>query len=186
MWLITGIRQVETGCLDRLVDVARTLPDVRFLVVGDGPHPGSLERDLAGRAEFTGVLRGEALAAAYLRADVFVFPSKHDTFGQVVMEAMATGLPVVVTDKGRPQELVRDGVTGFVAGDDAFICRVSELATSRKDRVRMGRERRRAAEARSWSHVFERLWGYYRAAAGWLWDEGASGERLSGVGAPAG
>lgn len=92
------------------------------MVVGDGPHRDSLELELGARAEFTGALSGRELAAACRRADLFVFPSKHDTFGQVVMEAMATGLPAVVTDQGGPQEPVEDGVTGFVADDRSFLC----------------------------------------------------------------
>lgn len=167
------IHRGEKG-LDRLVEIAAAVPDVRFLIVGDGPHRRSLERDLGPRAEFTGVLSGEPLAAAYRRADMFVFPSKHDTFGQVVMEAMATGLPVVVTDQGGPQELVDDGVTGFVADDDLFIERVEALASSSDQRLRMGRAGRLAAEARRWSHVFQRLWRYYEAAAGWTSEAAAT------------
>ena len=151
--------------LDRFVEVLRAVPEARLLVVGDGPHRERLEADFGDRAEFTGALAGEALAAAYRRCDFFVFPSKHDTFGQVVMEAMASGLPVVVTDRGGPQELVDDGVTGFVADDDRFVERVRRLAASPGLRGAMGREARRAAEARSWSRVFDELAGHYRSLA---------------------
>ena len=150
--------------LDTYVDLADSIKDVRFLIVGDGPHRASLERDLEGRAKFTGALAGEALADAYRRADLFVFPSKHDTFGQVVMEAMATGLPVVVTDHGGPQELVEDGVTGFIASDGDFIDRVRDLAESPELRRRLGKHARQAAERRSWTEIFRTLWGYYREA----------------------
>ena len=159
------IHRGEKG-LDRYIEIAQALPDARFLIVGDGPHRTSLERDLGDRAEFTGALSGAPLGAAYRRADLFVFPSKHDTFGQVVMEAMATGLPVVVTDEGGPQELVDDGVTGFIADDRCFIPRVAELLASPELRERMGRNARLAAERRSWDAVFRRLWCHYAEVAG--------------------
>ncbi len=151
--------------LDRFVEILEAVPDARLLVVGDGPHREGLEADFGHRAEFTGKLAGEDLAAAYRRCDFFVFPSKYDTFGQVVMEAMASGLPVVVTDRGGPQELVDDGITGFVADDDRFVERVRELAASPELRQRMGRKARQAAEARSWSCIFDELMGHYRRLA---------------------
>ena len=158
------IHRGEKG-LDRFVEILKTIPEARLLMVGDGPHRESLERDLGPRAEFTGVLAGEKLAAAYRRADFFVFPSKHDTFGQVVTEAMATGLPAVVTDQGGPQELVEDGVTGFVADDDCFIPRVRDLCTSPALRGEMGQRARAAAEARSWDQIFDELVQHYHRAA---------------------
>ncbi len=151
--------------LDRFVEILDAVPEARLLVVGDGPHREGLEADLGVRAEFTGKLAGEELAAAYRRCDFFVFPSKHDTFGQVVMEAMASGLPVVVTNRGGPQELVDDGVTGFVADDDRFVDRVRKLAASPELRRRMGRDARQAAEARSWTRIFDELMGHYRRLA---------------------
>lgn len=151
--------------LDRFNEVLAAIPGVRLLVVGDGPHRAELERDFGSRAHFTGRLSGERLAAAYREADLFVFPSKHDTIGQVVMEALATGLPVVVTDAGGPQELVDHGVTGFVADDDAFVPRVQQLVRSAELRTAMGRSARLAAEARSWTRVFDDLMDHYSRAA---------------------
>ena len=152
--------------LDGFNEILEAIPEVRLLVVGDGPHRMELERDFGSRAHFTGRLSGEALAAAYRQADLFVFPSKHDTFGQVVMEAMATGLPVVVTDEGGPQELVDHGVTGFVADDDAFVPRVRQLVHSAELRTAMGRNARAAAEARNWTCIFDDLMDHYSRAAG--------------------
>ena len=148
--------------LDRFTEILADIPEVRLLVVGDGPHRKGLEADFGHRAEFTGALAGEELAAAYRRCDFFVFPSKHDTFGQVVMEAMATGLAAVVTNMGGPQELVDDGITGFVADDDAFLPRVRELARSRELCRKLGRRARMAAEARSWTNTFDELMEHYR------------------------
>ena len=151
--------------LDRFVEILRAIPEARLLVVGDGPHREGLEADLGRRAEFTGALQGEELAAAYRRCDFFVFPSKHDTFGQVVMEAMASGLPVVVTDQGGPQELVEDGVTGFVADDGRFLDRVRALAGDPRLRREMGHRAREAAQARSWTRIFDELMEHYRRVA---------------------
>lgn len=151
--------------LDRFIEILEAVPEARLLMVGDGPHRGGLEADLGDRAEFTGKLAGEALAAAYRRCDFLVFPSRHDTFGQVVMEAMAAGLPVVVTDEGGPQELVDDGVTGFVADRAHFVPRVRDLARSPQLRREMGRRARKAAEAVGWTHIFDELMRHYRGAA---------------------
>ena len=86
---------------------------VRFLIVGHGSEEAALRRELH-EAEFAGVLRGEALAQAYANMDVLVFPSHTDTFGNVVLEALASGVPAVVTPDGGPKFIVRDGETGFV------------------------------------------------------------------------
>ncbi|HET6207633.1 MAG TPA: glycosyltransferase, partial [Terracidiphilus sp.] len=89
----------------------------RFLIVGHGAEEGWL-RERMPRAEFTGVLRGEALSAAYANMDLFVFPSHTDTFGNVVLEAMASGVPAIVTPDGGPKTIVRDGETGRIAADE--------------------------------------------------------------------
>ncbi len=89
--------------------------NAQLLVVGDGPYRAEMQRRLAPHnAAFLGYRHGRELAAIYACSDVFVFPSTTDTLGQVVMEAQCSGLPVIVTDKGGPAEVVRDGVTGFV------------------------------------------------------------------------
>jgi hypothetical protein len=95
--------------------------DFRFQISGSGSERAWLERHLP-RAEFTGVLSGEALAAAYANMDVFAFPSHTDTFGNVVQEALASGVPAVVTASGGPRFIVRDGVSGFVAESDDDFC----------------------------------------------------------------
>jgi phosphatidylinositol alpha 1,6-mannosyltransferase len=89
----------------------------RFLIIGQGTEEAWL-RDRLPRAEFTGVLRGEDLAQAYANMDLFVFPSHTDTFGNVVLEALASGVPALVTPDGGPRYIVRDGETGFVARDE--------------------------------------------------------------------
>lgn len=103
--------------LDLLPDVARVLAErkvaVTWAFVGDGPYCGELRRRMPA-AIFTGVLTGAELGRAYASADLFVFPSATDTYGNVVVEACAAGLRVVVSDAGGPKELVRAGVPGVV------------------------------------------------------------------------
>src|SRR6185437_13013342 len=83
------------------------------------------------QADFAGVLRGEELARAYADMDVLVFPSHTDTFGNVVLEALASGVPAVVTCDGGPKYIVRDGQTGFVTGDEGFSTAIARLVQDR-------------------------------------------------------
>lgn len=132
-----------------------------FLIVGDGNERPWLEENLRG-ARFTGVLKGEALAEAYASMDLFVFPSETDTYGNVVVEAMASGVPAVVTSMGGPKYLVRHGETGFVAqSPEAFVEHVALLARNLPLRQSMGAAARRFAEAQSWDAVFERVYAAY-------------------------
>jgi glycosyltransferase involved in cell wall biosynthesis len=89
----------------------------RFLIVGHGGEEAWLRERLP-RAEFTGVLRGEALSRAYANMDLVRFPSHTDTFGNVVLEALASGVPAIVTPDGGPRTIVRDGETGRIVPDD--------------------------------------------------------------------
>jgi len=102
------------------------------------------------------------LARAYANMDIFVFPSHTDTFGNVVLEAMASGVPAVVTADGGPKFLVRRGETGFVAADDpSFLRYVVELAANRGMREKMGASSRHCALDRSWDRVFEDVYAAY-------------------------
>lgn len=133
----------------------------RFLIVGQGSERIHLAAALR-RAVLPGVLKGEALAQAYANMDVFVFPSETDTFGNVVLEASASGTPVVVTDKGGPKFLVDRGKTGFVAaGQEEFTRAVLTLYRNRPLRDRLGENARRFAEGRSWDSVFDQVYRRY-------------------------
>ena len=136
---------------------------VRFLIVGHGGDEESLRRDLKA-AEFVGVLRGQALAQAYANMDVLVFPSHTDTFGNVVLEALASGVPAVVTRDGGPKFIVRDGETGFVTDDDRFAAAIAELVRnpSRLDSMRL--KAREYALGCSWDAVFDRVYAGYETA----------------------
>lgn len=103
--------------------------NIELIVVGDGPYKNEMQSILAGtRSVFTGVLTGDRLAEAYASSDLFVFPSATDTFGNVVLEAQASGLPVIVTDRGGPRETIVADKTGIVvpAFDSEAIARTVE------------------------------------------------------------
>jgi glycosyltransferase involved in cell wall biosynthesis len=106
--------------LDVHADVLCERPDVALVIAGDGPELQPLQRRACGDARiiFTGRLDREDLPHLYALADLLVFPSTTDTFGMVVLEAQACGLPAIVTDVGGPQEIVRNGETGFVVRAD--------------------------------------------------------------------
>jgi glycosyltransferase involved in cell wall biosynthesis len=142
---------------------AMGVTDVRFLIVGHGSEEAELRNQLA-QAAFAGVLRGAALAEAYANMDVLVFPSHTDTFGNVVLEALASGVPAVVTLDGGPKYIVRDQETGFVTMDDRFATTIAELV---RDRARLDGIRLRAREYAlgcSWDAVFDRVYEGYRTA----------------------
>jgi glycosyltransferase involved in cell wall biosynthesis len=136
---------------------------VRFLIVGHGGEETSLRRDLR-EAEFAGVLRGAALAQSYANMDVLVFPSHTDTFGNVVLEALASGVPAVVTPDGGPKFIVQDGVTGFVTKDDLFAKAIAELVRDRAQLQEMRLKAREYALGCSWDAVFDRVYAGYETA----------------------
>src|SRR6185503_4110875 len=86
----------------------------KAVIVGDGPERSRLEEALP-NAVFTGHLKGEALATAYASSDIFLFPSDTETFGNVTLEALSSGLPAVVANATGSNDLVEDGMNGFLA-----------------------------------------------------------------------
>ena len=131
----------------------------RFLIVGHGGDEAWLRERLP-RAEFTGVLRGEALSDAYANMDLFVFPSHTDTFGNVVLEALASGVPAVVTPDGGPCTIVRDGETGRIVPDAEFAMAVAGILADPPRHAAMREAARAYALTASWDSVFE---GVYKA-----------------------
>jgi glycosyltransferase involved in cell wall biosynthesis len=119
---------------------------VTLIVAGDGPYRADMERRLAGHsAIFTGFLPQDELARVYASTDLLVFPSTTDTFGNVVLEAQASGLPVIVSDQGGPHELILPGKTGLVVpGNDkaALVAAMARLVDSPEGRAGMAQEAR--------------------------------------------
>jgi len=106
--------------LDMYARLVPKLKGLRLVIVGDGPFRAELEREAQGLGgvRFTGELHGEDLATAYASADVMVFPARHETFGNVVLEAQASGVPAIVANTGGPKEIIVPGMTGFVCNPD--------------------------------------------------------------------
>src|SRR5947199_1301080 len=151
--------------LDVLADAYRRLRDeglpVQLFVVGHGPYSEAFAESLP-EAFFTGYLRGKELATAYASADIFVFPSTTDTFGNVIIEAQASGVPVIVSDSGGPKELVQDNENGLITKShdvDDFTSAIRKLVTDPALRERMGNCARKSVIARSWPSAFRKLWG---------------------------
>jgi glycosyltransferase involved in cell wall biosynthesis len=137
--------------------------NVRFLIVGGGSERAWLQRTMH-RADLPGVRRGEDLAQAYASMDVLLFPSATDTFGNVVLEAMASGVPSIVTSHGGPKFLVANGVNGYHANNaDEFASRALELSRAPELLLGMRKEARKNAERFTWDEVFGRVYSCYEA-----------------------
>jgi len=132
----------------------------RFLIVGHGAEESWLRERLP-RAEFAGVLRGEELAAAYANMDLFVFPSHTDTFGNVVLEALSSGVPAIVTPDGGPATIVRDGETGRIVCDEEFAPAIGGILAEAEKHARMRVAARNYALTASWDSVFEGVYAAY-------------------------
>jgi glycosyltransferase involved in cell wall biosynthesis/predicted metal-dependent phosphoesterase TrpH len=150
--------------LDLLADAYRRLRKeglpVRLFVVGHGPYSDALAKSLPD-AFFTGYLRGTELATAYASADIFVFPSTTDTFGNVILEAQASGLPVIVSDSGGPKELVAHKANGLITKShdvEDFTDAIRALVTDQTLRERMANSARDSVIDRSWPRAFAKFW----------------------------
>jgi phosphatidylinositol alpha 1,6-mannosyltransferase len=150
-----------------LLDIERALVaaghrSFLILVVGDGSECSWLGRNLQ-HAVFTGILRGPLLAEAYANMDLFVFPSRTDTFGNVVQEAAASGVPAVVTADGGPKHLVVPGTTGFVAADNRQFIQAVLEAVARPEHLRaMAAAARENILGASWDNAVEMTYSAYR------------------------
>jgi len=148
--------------VDLLAQVA-TLPGVRLVIVGSGPAEIAIRRALPS-AIFLGQRGGEHLARIYASLDVFAHAGPHDTFGQTLQEAAASGLPVVAPAAGGPLDLVRDGVTGFLVrpGDAAALAAaVARLSADPALRMAQGLAGRHMVLGRSWPVMCDELISHY-------------------------
>jgi glycosyltransferase involved in cell wall biosynthesis len=138
--------------------------DVRFTIVGDGAERRWLEAELPG-ATFTGVLRGDALADAYAAFDLFVFPSETETVGNVVLEAMASGVPVIAMARGGQKFIAASPASAVLANSVAELAEATvRLALDAPRRGAMGAAARQSAEARAWGPVFDTVYHAYDVA----------------------
>jgi phosphatidylinositol alpha 1,6-mannosyltransferase len=153
--------------IDWLRPLLDIVPDARLAIVGEGPIREELEERFAGtHTVFTGFLKGMDLSRAYAAADLFVFPSASETLGNVVLEAMASGLPVIAAGAGGPVDHVRDGVNGFLSDPDDpadFAALAWRCITDPDLRHTLGDAARVYAETQTWELIFDGLIERYRA-----------------------
>lgn len=167
--LLTVSRLAAEKNVGFLTEVLDRVPDGQLAVVGDGPERDALERRFAGRlATFPGCLTGNQLSQAYASADVFVYASETETMGNVVLEAMAAGLPTVAAAAGGVCSLVQHGRTGFLFAPgraDEAAGYVRQLLADEDLRNRMSAAARADACSRNWCSAVEAVRSSYRQAA---------------------
>ena len=172
-------REKGTGLLaDAFLAARERDPRLHLVVAGGGPEEPALRDRLGEHLTCLGWLEGEALAVAYASADLFLFCSQTDTFGQVILEAQASGVPVVAVAAGGPSELISDGRTGLLCPSDAeaLAGAIAGLAASRAARERLARSGRAAVAERTWEAALERLGAGWRRA---LSEPALSGRRAA-------
>jgi glycosyltransferase involved in cell wall biosynthesis len=165
--LYVGRLAPEKG-IERLKAIMTGVPGTRLAFVGDGPARADLEREFGGTpAVFTGVLQGEDLASAYASADAFLFPSTTDTLGLAMLEALASGLPVVAARGGASHEIVSDEENGLLYeanSTPSLVSAVRRLFSDEGFRAALARRARETAERRDWESSTHTLCEYYEEA----------------------
>lgn len=155
--------------IDRVRPVLEAIPGARLALIGDGPHRAELETLFAGTATlFVGYLRGIELATAYASADAFIFPSRTETLGLVLLEAMAAGCPVVAARAGGIPDIVTDGVNGYLfdpADEGGAIAATQQLLADEKGRDALRENARTEAERWGWPAATRQLRRYYDRVA---------------------
>ncbi len=143
--------------VEAFLALRRAEPRAKFVLVGDGPERAALEKAHP-QFHYAGMRRGEELAAHYASADLFVFASMTETFGNVVTEALASGLVVLAYDYAATREHVRNGVNGFAAtfGDrEAFLQSVPGMLARRNDWPAIRHAARQTAKGITWESIFD-------------------------------
>lgn len=153
--------------IERIKPVLESIPNARLALVGDGPNRQNLEKHFAGTpTHFVGYLQGLELGAAFASADAFIFPSRTETLGLVLLEAMAAGCPVVAARSGGIPDIVEDGVNGFLfdpTDDNGAIAATQRLFANPSERETLRRNARREAERWGWAAATAQLRTYYQA-----------------------
>lgn len=158
--------------LDILVEVIKNMAEpfrseIHWVIVGDGPMLMHLKEAGLPRTTFTGYLNGKALAEAYANADLFVFPSSTETFGNVVLEALASGTPAIGTQSGGVQEIIQDGVTGYLCPPRSsrhIMEAITEALSQPHLLQQMSQNARRYALTQSWESILDQVIMHYKQA----------------------
>jgi glycosyltransferase involved in cell wall biosynthesis len=152
-----------------LLDIARNLPPqfsdrVHWLIVGDGPIREQIEKEAPANMTFTGYLKGEQLAEVYSASDLFIFPSATETFGNVVLESLASGTPVIGANSGGVKSIINNGTTGILCEANnlqQFTDAVVRLLATDSKRSEMSYEGRNYALSQKWNKIFDDLLNHY-------------------------
>jgi glycosyltransferase involved in cell wall biosynthesis len=153
--------------IDQIKPVLEAIPNARLALVGNGPHREALEEHFAGTPTyFVGYLEGLELASAFASADAFIFPSRTETLGLVLLEAMAAGCPVVAARSGGIPDIVQDGVNGYLfdpTDQQGAIAATQRLLANQGEREILRQNARNEAERWGWAAATRQLKNYYNA-----------------------
>ena len=153
--------------VDRIKPVLEAIPNARLALVGDGPHRSALEVHFTDtNTHFVGYLHGLELASAFASADAFIFPSRTETLGLVLLEAMATGCPVVAARSGGITDIVTDGANGYLFDPNderGAIAATEKLLQHQQERETLRQNARQEAERWSWAAATQQLRDYYQS-----------------------
>jgi glycosyltransferase involved in cell wall biosynthesis len=158
--------------LELLMKIAQSLPDhikhqTHWLIVGDGPLKEKLQKESLEHMTFTGFLQAEQLAKVYAASDLFVFPSATETFGNVVLESLAAGTPVVAANAGGVKHIVQHDRTGYLCDPESvsqFIHYITFCLENLHKRMQLGHQARQYALTQTWDNIFDGLLLQYEAA----------------------
>ncbi len=153
--------------IERIKPILEAIPQARLALVGDGPHRQALEKHFAGtNTYFVGYLMGQELGSAFASADAFIFPSRTETLGLVLLEAMAAGCPVVAARSGGIPDIVTDGVNGYLfeptADVQGALAATVRLLEQKQQRDIIRQNARQEAESWGWAAATRQLQDYYQ------------------------
>ncbi|MFN6478792.1 glycosyltransferase family 1 protein [Nostoc sp. DedQUE07] len=153
--------------IERIKPILEAIPEARLALVGDGPHREALQKHFAGtNTYFVGYLMGQELGSAFASADAFIFPSRTETLGLVLLEAMAAGCPVVAARSGGIPDIVTDGVNGYLfeptADIQGALAATVRLLEQKQQRDIIRQNARQEAESWGWAAATKQLQDYYQ------------------------